>query len=223
MKITVFNGSPKGANSNTNVMTTAFLQGAERAGAETETIFLIEKEIQHCKGCFSCWFRTPGKCVYQDDMAELLEIYKKSDIVCYATPIYLWNMTACLKQFLDRMIPLKSPTVVQNGDRCDMADSGKLPKTIIFSNAGFPGENNFSILHESVKPANPILEIYRNCGMLLRSKEKEMQEKVAEYLAFVEQAGYEVVKDGKISEETKAGLAMEWMPPEEYLHYIMKG
>lgn len=223
MKITVFNGSPKGANSNTNVMTSAFLKGAERAGAETETVFLIEKRIAHCKGCFRCWFRTPGKCVQQDDMAELLEIYQESDIVCYATPIYLWNMTACLKQFLDRTIPLKCPTVVQHGDRCDMANSRKLPETIIFSNAGFPGENNFSTLHESVKPANPILEVYRNCGMLLKSENEEVQKKVAEYLVFVEQAGYEIVKDGKISEGTKAGLEMELMPMQDYLNYIMKG
>ena len=223
MKITVFNGSPKGKNSNTHVMTSAFLQGAERAGAETETIFLIEKQIEHCKGCFCCWFQTPGKCIYQDDMAGLLKLYQMSDIVCYATPIYLWNMTACLKQFLDRTIPLKCPTVIQYTDRCDMADSMKRPETIIFSNAGFPGENNFSILHESVKPANPILEIYRSCGMLLRSKKDEVQKKVTEYFAFVEQAGYEMVRDGKISKETKAGLEMELMPTQEYLSYIMKG
>ena len=45
MNVTVFNGSPAGCNSATNVIANAFLNGAMSAGAETENIFLSNYHI----------------------------------------------------------------------------------------------------------------------------------------------------------------------------------
>ena len=221
MKFVVFNGSPAAAGSNTNVIAQAFLSGAKRAGAETENIFIIEKTIGHCKGCFSCWFKTPGECVLQDDMQGLLEKYNSANVVCFASPVYTWNVTAALKNFVDRLIPLKSPLIVNKNDIFDLADSvSKTQQFMVISNCGFPGNNNFETLKVIFASCNPVLEIYRNCGRLLKSKDEKVKSTVDNYLKVVEQAGYEMATQNSISEETEAGLQKELMSIPEYLKYL---
>lgn len=221
MKFIAFNGSPAGANSATNVLCRAFLQGAERAGAECENIFLAERKIEYCRGCFGCWFQTPGRCVINDDMRELLGKYRQADVVCLATPVFTWNMTANLKAFVDRLAPLKSPLITQQDGNFDLADSQpKTQKFVAIANCGFPGENNFAILKAAMSPCAPVLEIYRNCGKLLKSQDPQIQAKVGEYLKIVEQAGFELAAEGQVSPATEQALNMELLPVQEYIAYL---
>lgn len=217
MKAIAINGSPKGKNSNTSVIASAFLRGIAKTGAETEEIYLSEKTVQQCAGCFSCWFKTPGKCVFHDDMAALLEQYKSADIVCFATPVYTWNMTALLKNYVDRLAPLKSPLLTQNGGDYDLKDTeAKTAQFVVIANAGFPGANNFDTLRQVFASCNPVLEIYRNCGMAL----KKPVARVQAYLQAVEQAGAELAENRTVCEETKHLLCQELMPVGEYVQMI---
>lgn len=224
MKITVFNGSPAGADSATNVIASAFLKGAESAGAKVENIFLTDCNVTQCRGCFSCWFKTPGKCVLQDDMSQLLNLYKESDIVCFATPVYTWNMTALLKNFVDRLAPLKSPKIKEEHGNFDLKDTQKkTQKFVVLSNCGFPGEHNFDVLRAAVASCNPSLEIYRNCGKLLKSRDPQIAETVARWLRVVEQAGEEMAAHRSISDDTMKKLDMPLLSVQDYVVYIQMG
>lgn len=64
MKILALNGSPKGENGSTEVILKPFLKGCEKTGAEIETVYLKDKSIKHCSGCFTCWTKTPVFCSF---------------------------------------------------------------------------------------------------------------------------------------------------------------
>lgn len=221
MKFTAFNGSPAGKDSATNKIIEAFLKGAKYEGAETKCYQLAEYNIAQCKGCFACWFKSPGKCVINDDMEQLLKAYIEADVVCFGSPVYSWNMTAILKNFVDRLIPLKSPLITESNEKFDMADAKKREqKYVAISNCGFPGENNFSIIKAAFSCCSPSLEIYRNCGKLLTSKQEKVRGIVDEYLKIVETAGKEMASLGKVSEVTKERLNMPIMTAADYVKFL---
>ncbi len=221
MKMIAFNGSPAGKDSATNRIIEAFLSGAERAGAQTENYQLCDYAISQCRGCFACWFQSPGVCVMQDDMKQLLRAYQSADVVCFGSPVYSWNVTALLKNFVDRLIPLKSPLITESSGNFDMADAKqRVQRYVAIANCGFPGENNFSIIKAAFSCCNPALEIYRNCGKLLKSKQPSVQTVVGEYLQAVETAGYEMAATGQVCEETKQRMSMPLMSVQDYVKFL---
>lgn len=157
----------------------------------------------------------------QDDMKELLHAYRSADVICFGSPVYSWNMTALLKNFVDRLIPLKSPRIEESGGNFDMADAQRrTQKYVAIANCGFPGENNFSIIKAAFSCCSPSLEIYRNCGKLLKSKQPSVRAVVEEYLQAVEAAGYEMTADGQVCKETRQRLSMPLMSVQDYVKFL---
>jgi multimeric flavodoxin WrbA len=101
MKITGVISSPS-KNGNTAVLVREVLKQAEEKGAEVEEIFLVDYNIDFCKGCFTCM--KLGKCIIKDDFEMLKEKLLKSDGIILSSPVYGMTMNARMKNFLvDRM------------------------------------------------------------------------------------------------------------------------
>ena len=229
MKVTVFNGSPRGKNSNSHRIIEPLLQGAKQAGAETEEVFLIEKNIQLCRGCFTCWGKTPGKCVIKDDMTGMLEKLLNSDYAGMASPVYNMYQTGLLKNFTDRFLPLATPHIRKNEDGTFYHEGRvqRFPKQFFIFNSGFPGEHNFDLLQAFVSivkqgdAGSVVLEIYRNCGEVLGSVDGRGDDPIAqrinEFRDALQQAGREIVTDGRVRPETVAQLHREIVSDAEYM------
>ena len=223
MKILAFNGSPRGTGSNTDKILLPFLEGAREAGAETEVVYLKGKKIEYCLGCFTCWTKTPGVCVHRDDMPELLEKIRPADVLVYASPLYIYTVTAQMKAFLDRHIPLLSPYIVKLGDQYihPRRNEEEWPKKmVLISNCGFPEGHHFSALEEMFRCFNsgPDTElaatIFCAGGELL--SQPAMQEHLQWYLDAAHNAGREVVEGGGIAPRTQAVLDKPLSEPEIY-------
>ena len=88
------------AGSNSRALAERFADGAKDAGNDVELISLVGKNIQFCKGCFGC--QKLGRCVIKDDVNEIMEKVLSADVVCWATPIYYYEMSGQMKTMIDR-------------------------------------------------------------------------------------------------------------------------
>ena len=103
-KILIISASPR-ENSNSDALSNAFMQGAQKAGHHVGKIRLSEKNINYCTGCLSC-IHDPGSCVQQDDMAEIHKKMLAADVMVLATPVYFHVMNGQMKVFIDRVCPI---------------------------------------------------------------------------------------------------------------------
>jgi len=73
-------------------------------GAETELIDLRKKDIKFCNAGDNCCPRT-HKCDIKDDMVEIYKKLEQADILILASPSYFGNVSARMKNFMDRCNP----------------------------------------------------------------------------------------------------------------------
>jgi len=225
MKVTIFNGSPRGKKGNTHLMVKEFSKGAVLGRAEVENVFLVKKKIRPCRGCFTCWIKTPGKCVIKDDMPELIHKFGESDIVVFATPVYVDNVTGIMKIFMDRLIAGIDPHFEKDegGESVHISRSEKQPKLVVISNCGFPEQSHFQVLELLFRRiarnmrSEVIGEIYRSGGGILREAPLILKPAISKYKKLLQTAGMEIVEKQRLSEETRLKLERPFVPDEQYI------
>ena len=101
MKRVIVISSSLRRGSNSDILADKFLEGAKAAGNDVEKISLVGKDIQFCKGCFAC--QKLGRCIIKDDVNDILAKVLEADVVCWATPIYYYEMSGQMKTLIDRL------------------------------------------------------------------------------------------------------------------------
>ncbi len=98
-KIVGISGSPR--NKNTNCMLKTVL---DATGSDYDLVLLKDKNIKPCNACGGCY--KSHQCIIKDDMQELYDKLPKADVIVLGCPTYFANVTALMKNFIDRCLPL---------------------------------------------------------------------------------------------------------------------
>ncbi len=110
MQITILNGDPN-PGENDLARFTSFIPEATGANNEIRYFPLADMQIKHCTGCWTCWWKTPGLCIWKDDADAIFEAVINSDLVVFASPVTAGFTSSLLKRIQDRLIVLIHPYI----------------------------------------------------------------------------------------------------------------
>jgi multimeric flavodoxin WrbA/putative sterol carrier protein len=217
-KALIIYGSPRGERSSSAVFGHELVKGLERAGTETIEIRLTEKKINPCTGCYTCWTKTPGSCIFKDDMGSLLPEIVGADLIVHVYPLYHSSMPGIMKNFWDRTLPLSRPELVDKGGTTGHPGRypGRDPAVFLVCVAGFPEPSHFDAL----------LQLYRQVygerfvgnlvtGGAEMARQPSFRETWSGLFKQAEQAGFELGLEGRLTDATARALLSESVWPAE--------
>lgn len=106
--VIIINGSPR-KDGNTAKMCCAFAEGvkSQLPNVTVETVNLYDFDFKGCRSCFACKLKGSknyGRCSVKDPIMPILEKAAQADILVLASPIFLMDISAQMKAFLERLI-----------------------------------------------------------------------------------------------------------------------
>lgn len=197
--------SPRKRKGATEWLYANLIEGMSEAGAEVNTMYLADKEFSFCRGCFTCWTKTQGKCINKDDLTDLIPTIPSYDLLILAAPLYVDGMPGMLKSFIDRLIILGHPAIISKESHCRHPSRfTRMPNLVFVSVCGFIELENFDPLIEHVKAISRnthmplIASILRPAASLIIASDK-MKGARARIDAAVKAAGKEIIEQGRVS------------------------
>lgn len=242
MKILAINSSYRGEGGQTQHLINLLFDGVREAGAECESIPLAKLKMNRCLSCNICQQTAQAlkdgspdgqpeydiHCVYtgKDDVQMVFDKMAAADLLIYATPVYIFNISVLLKTLFDRIYGIsyaadfrvsKAGLMFHHINRqvlskpfvslivCDNLEA-ETPKTL---------QCYFDVFAQFMDA--PIVgKLVRNAGALSGYGDDPEAEKrlpvIPEVYAAYRQAGYELASGGKITRRTQHKANQEIVP-----------
>lgn len=145
MHILVLSGS-RNPEGKTALAIRTLCTGAEKAGAETEVVFLPRMKLAHCRQCEKdgnglC--TREGRCVIEDDFQDLVTKIHEADVLVLATPVYFQDVSESIRRFFERYRRVCFHRVIAEGMRAPLGEPGK-PTLLLCYAGGMSGNGTVS-------------------------------------------------------------------------------
>lgn len=111
---------------------------------------LTKIEVSHCIGCWTCWWKTPGRCVFKD-LNDYYHEYITADKVIFFAKVTKGFVSGRMKTIFDRMIPLYLPyTTYKTGESMHVKRYEKYPDIEFYYGGRFQTDDGRRILEEYI-------------------------------------------------------------------------
>ena len=119
-KLLIVNGSPR-KNGVCSSVSSMVADAVRKFDYETEIVNLCDLRINGCRACMSC--KSTGRCAQDDDMTQMYDRIRESDMVLFAAPIYFGAECAQMKTMVDRFYAM-----IMDKDGQRLVNFGKVKK-----------------------------------------------------------------------------------------------
>ncbi len=220
MKVTVINGSPRLSKGYTTQILTPFIEGMRQGEADVDLLYASKLKIKPCIGEFHCWNVKLGECILKDDMQSVYKILEDTDILVFATPVYI-PLPGAMQNFINRLCPLIEP-ILENRDgrtRAKFRKEVKITKIMLVASSGWWELGNFDTVIRIAEEyaADTSVEFI---GSILRPHSSLMDNFPDDkklIMATLREAGFQLIKKGKISPEKIELISKPLISFEDYL------
>ncbi len=210
-------------NGISKIVAESFLGGFPKEDFSFRCINLYDANINPCLGCYSCV--SNSRCVYKDDMRDILEFFKISDIIACIGPVYFYSVSSRVRLFIERCFPLVKASHITSSFSKEKASNIKKKSFFAISvAAGMDKElcENIGQMYGAFSEAmnmNFAGSILRMESIYLKYPSLNPQ-KVGTIKAALSSAAAELAKDGTVCEKTKDAISARISnSDEEFTHH----
>lgn len=111
---------------------------------------LSKTDIHYCVGCWNCWWKTPGRCAF-NDLNEYYHEYITADKAVFFAEVTKGFISSNLKNLFDRMIPLYLPyTTYKTGESMHVTRYEKYPDIEFYYYGQFQTDDDCEIFEKYI-------------------------------------------------------------------------
>jgi len=191
-----------------------FIEGMVDAGSHVELFYASRLKVKPCAcGNMYCWTEMPGECCIKDKMQVLYPRLKEADILVLATPVYI-PLPGDMQNIINRLCPLLDPVLEfrKGRTRATFRKDFRIRAIVLVSTGGWWEKGNFGTVVRIVKELAEDASV-KFAGAVLRPhahamrRKGELTQDGRAVLDAVRKAGYELVKEGVMKQETLAAIS----------------